>query len=127
MKPRFSRDDYHFALCAVGFTLVWGILGWLWSCQPAIHGFEGLGEWDAARIRAAFPGYVVDPASIAAGTDDLSWTWVDTEMKTRLALIAVSWLAGIIGFWLFHKHCHRFSKEPLAKQRVSTIPARGTN
>ncbi len=107
MKLRFSRSDYYFALCAVGFALVWGILGLLWSCQPAVHGFGGIGEWDAARIRSAFPNFVLDPALAAAGTDDLLMTWMVTEMKTRLALIAGSWFLGVAVLWLIHRRSRR--------------------
>lgn len=91
----------------VGFTLVWGIFGLLWSCQPAVHGFGGLGEWDALRIRSAFPHYVVDPALAAAGIDDLLETWMVTEMKTRLALVVGSWLLGIVVLWLVHRRSRR--------------------
>lgn len=102
-----NRSDYRFAFVMLVFTVAWGIIGWLWGCQPAIHGFGGLGEWDAAHIRAAFPSYVVDPASIAAGTDGLDMTWMLTEMNTRLSLLAGSWLVGVVVLWFVHRRSRR--------------------
>ena len=107
MMLRLNRSDYRLALYMVGFTLVWGIIGLLWSCQPAVHGFGGLGEWDASRIRSAFPHYVVDPALAAEGIDDLLGTWMVTEIETRLALVVGIWLLGIVVLWFVHRRSRR--------------------
>lgn len=107
MMLRPSRSDYRFAFVMLVFTVAWGILGLLWSCQPAIQGFGGLGEWDAARIHAHFPSFIVDPVSVAAEADDIVTTWQIAEMKTRLALVAGSWLLGVAVLWFFHRRSRR--------------------
>lgn len=107
MMLRPSRSDYRFAFVMLVFTVAWGILGLLWSCQPAIHGFGGLGEWDAARIGAYFPSFIVEPVSVAAEGGDIVTTWQIAEMNTRLVLVAGSWLIGVAVLWFVHRRSSR--------------------
>lgn len=107
MKLLPDRYGPQLALCAVGFTLTWGFIGWLWACQPFVAGFSGIGEWDAARIRAAFPNYIVDPGTVVTRSGIDIMEWQVAELKTRLALVAGSWLAGVVALWIFYRHSRR--------------------
>jgi len=107
MMLRSNRSDYRFAFVMLLFTVAWGIIGWLWACQPAMTNFSGLGDWDSVQIRAYFPSFIVDPASVGAEGDDILTTWWIAEIKTRLALVAGSWLRGVAVLWFFHRRSRR--------------------
>jgi hypothetical protein len=89
------------------FTVAWGVIGWLWGCQPALLGFNGLGDWDSAQIRAYHPSFLMDPATVEAEGDDLRTTWVVAELTTRLVLVAGSWLVGMVVLWFAHRRYRR--------------------
>lgn len=108
MKLRRHRNDLWFALVMLVLTVAWGIVGWFWGFAPALTGFGGLGwEWDAAMFRSQFPSFLVDPASVGAEGDDIFTTWFIAEIKTRLTLVAGSWLVGMVVLWFVQRRYRR--------------------